>query len=218
MNEIESFSELTQALMEKTITKEQLLNIVKRDSNMIPSLLRGVDSSKATVRYSCGKVLMDLSNEHPETLYPFFNFFVDLLGSDYRILTWNALAIIANLSRVDKNKKFDCIFDKYFSFLDNDYMVTVANVVGNSGKIALAKPYFIPKITDKLLKIQEISLTPHLTEECKKVIAQQTIKSIDLFFDKIDSQERVITFVKAFLTSSRKKLRTTAEDFLEKWS
>jgi len=198
------------------MSKEELFNRVKQDSSLIPLLLKGVDRSKAAVRYSCSKVLMDLSEEHPEKLYPHFDFFVNLLDSKYRILTWNALAVIANLTRVDTDNKFDVIFDKYYSFLDDDYMVTVANVVGNSGKIAHAKPYLIPKITDELLKVQDISTTPHLTEECRRVIAQHTIKTLDLFFDRIDQKERVISFVKACLDSPRKKLRTAAEKFLEK--
>ena len=97
-------------------------------------------------------------------------------------------------------------------------MVTVANVVGNSGKIALAKPYLIPKITEELLKVEDISTSPHLTEECKRVIAEKTIKVLDLFFDRIDQKERVISFVKACFDSPRERLRTTAENFLKKWS
>ena len=218
MGENDDFSGLVQALVDKTITKEELLNRVKRDFSLLPLLLKGLDSSKAAVRYGCAKVLMDLSDEHPEKLYPHFDLFIDLLDSRYRILTWNALAIIANLTRVDADKKFDAVFGKYYSLLNNDYMVTVANVVGNSGKIANAKPYLIPEITDELLKVQELSTGPHLTEECRRVIAQQAIKSVDLFFDKIDQKERVLSFVEACLDSSRKKLRTTAENFLEKWS
>ncbi len=218
MGENDDFSGLVQALVDKTITKEELLNRVKRDFSLLPLLLKGLDSSKAAVRYGCAKVLMDLSDEHPEKLYPHFDLFIDLLDSRYRILTWNALAIIANLTRVDADKKFDAVFGKYYSLLNNDYMVTVANVVGNSGKIANAKPYLIPEITDELLKVQELSTGPHLTEECRRVIAQQAIKSFDLFFDRVDQKERVISFVEACLDSSRKKLRTTAENFLEKWS
>jgi len=218
MGENDDFSGFVQALVDKTITKEELLNRVKRDFSLLPLLLNGLDSSKAAVRYGCAKVLMDLSDEHPEKLYPHFGSFIELLDSRYRILTWNALTIIANLTPVDADKKFDVVFGKYYSLLNNDYMVTVANVVGNSGKIANAKPYLIPEITDELLKVQELSTGPHLTEECRRVIAQQAIKSFDLFFDKIDQKETVISFVKACLDSSRKKLRTTAENFLEKWS
>jgi hypothetical protein len=218
MGKNNDFSQLTKALVDKSMTKEELFKRVKQDFSLITFLLKGVGSPKAAVRYGCAKVLMDLSEEHPEKLYPYFDSFTDLLDSKYRILTWNALAIVANLTRVDTDKKFDSIFDKYYSFLDNHYMVTVANVVGNSGKIALAKPYLIPKITEELLKVEDISTGPHLTEECKRVIAQQAIKTLDLFFDRIDQKEQVISFVKACLDSSRKKLRTTAENFLKKWN
>lgn len=218
MDEKHDFSQLTGALLDASMTKEELLSKVKQDFSLISFLLSGVDSSKAAVRYGCSKVLMDLSAEHPEKLYPYFDSFTDLLDSKYRILTWNAFAIIANLTQVDTDKKFDAIFDKYYNFLENDYMVTVANVVGNSGKIALAKPYLIPKITEKLLKVQDISTSPHLTEECKRVIAHHTIKTLDLFFDRIDQKERVISFVKVHRDSPRKKLRTAAENFLKKWS
>jgi len=217
MAKIDDFSELAHALVDKKMTKEELLDKVRQDFSLIPLLLVGVGSSKAAVRYGCAKVLMDLSAEHPKKLYPHFDSFIDLLDSRYRILTWNALAIIANLTRVDADNKFDAVFDKYYSLLDNDYMVTVANVVGNSGKIALAKPYLVPKITDKLLKVQTLSTTLHLTEECKRVIAQQAINSFDLFFDRVDHKEQVLSFVEECLGSSRKKLRTAAEDFLEKW-
>ena len=217
MGKKDEFSQLTEAILDKSMTKEELLNRVRRDFSLIPLLLKGVNHPKAAVRYGCAKVLMDLSEEYPEKLYPYFDSFIELLDSKYRILTWNALAIVANLTRVDTDNKFDPIFDKYYSFLDDDYMVTVANVVGNSSKIALAKPYLIPKITDELLKAQDISTTPHLTEECKRVIAQQAIKTLDLFFDRIDQKERVISFVKLHLDSPRKKLRTAAEKFLKKW-
>ncbi len=217
MSEKNDSSQLTQALIDKSLTKEELLNKVRKDFNLLPFLLNGVHSSKAAVRYGCSKVLMDLSEENPEKLYPYVDSFIDLLDSKYRILTWNALTIIANLTKVDADNKFDAIFEKYYGFLNNDYMVTVANVVGNSSRIAQAKPYLIPKITDELLKVEDISTTPHLTEECKRVIVQATIKSLDLFFDRIDQKERVISFVKSHLDSSRKSLRTAAENFLEKW-
>lgn len=162
---------------------------------------------------------MDLSAEHPERLYPYMDAFVGLLENKYRILTWNALAILANLARVDEKHKFDVVFDKYYSFLNNDYMVTVANTVGNSGKIALAKPYLIPRITAELLKVEHLSVTPHLTEECKRVIAESAIKTFDLFFDNLDEKDKkkVLGFVERHLDSSRRTLSAKAAGFLEKW-
>jgi len=185
---------------------------------VFPEIIDGVSSGKAAIRYGCGKVLMDLSEEYPDKLYPYMDFFIKLLSSKYRILTWQAMFITANLTKVDKNKKFDSIFDKYYSFLNDEYMVTVANVVGHSGKIALAKPHLIPKITKELLKVENIKTTPHLTDECKKVIAEKAIQSIDMFFPQIENKDEVISFVKKHAASSRKTLKTKSEEFLNKWN
>jgi hypothetical protein len=210
-------SELLQKLVNKSMTKEELFQNVKEDFGMLPEVLKGISSSKAAIRYGCAKVLMDLSEEHPEKLYPYMDYFIDLLDSKYRILTWNAMAIIANLAKVDKDKKFDAIFDKYYSFLNDNYLVTVASVVEHSSKIALAKPYLIQKITNELLKVNDISTTPHLTDECRRVIAEKAIKSFDLFFDRIDTKEKVISFAKRHLDSPRKTLKREAESFLRRW-
>lgn len=209
--------ELLEKLVDKSMTKTELREKLSQDYSLLPTVLEGTSSSKAAIRYGCAKVLMDLSEEHPEQLYPHMDFFIDLLDSKYRILTWNALAIIANLAKVDKDGKFDAAFKKYFSFIDAEYMVTVANVVGNSGKIALAKPHLSEKITNELLKVEHLSTTPHLTEECKRVIAEAAIKSFNLFYDQIEKKESVISFVKSHLHSSRRTLRATAASFLDKW-
>ncbi|MCJ7763158.1 hypothetical protein MUP38_06880 [Candidatus Bathyarchaeota archaeon] len=210
-------NELLKKLAAKTLTKDELRRKVEHDFNLLPTLLTGVSSPKAAIRYGCAKILMDLSDEYPEKLYPYMDTFVALLGSKYRILTWNAMAIIANLAKVDKEQKFDAVFDRYYGFLNDEYMVTVANVVGNSGKIALAKPYLAPRITEKLLTVENLSVTPHLTEECKRVIAEHAIGAFDLFFDKVKQKEKVFAFVERQLNSSRSTLRVQAENFLKKW-
>jgi len=210
-------SDLFQKLADKSITKEQLFKKVIQNDELIPELLKGVSSPKPAIRYGCAKILMDLSEEKPEQLYPYMDFFITLLDSNYRILTWNAIIIIANLTKVDSENKFDDIFEKYYSLLDNEYMVTVANVVGSSGKIALAKPHLTNQIVEKLLMVEKISTTPHLSSECKRVIAEHTIKTFDLFFPQIEQKEKVFSFVKKHLKSSRKTLRMESENFLDKW-
>ena len=94
-------SELLHKLGSKSLTKEELLQKVRANPDLIPEVLSGVSSSKAAVRYGCAKVLMDLSQEQPERLYPYMDSFLALLDSKYRILVWNAMAIIANLAKVD---------------------------------------------------------------------------------------------------------------------
>jgi LPS O-antigen subunit length determinant protein (WzzB/FepE family) len=96
-------------------------------------------------------------------------------------------------------------------------MVTVANVVGNSEKVALAKPHLVQKITSELLKVENISTTPHLTVECKRVITEKAIEYFDVFFDRIEAKDEVLSFVKKNKNSPRKSLKTQAENFLKKW-
>jgi len=209
-------TDLLQKFGNKAFTKEELLQKVEKDFSLLPVVLKGTSSSKATVRYGCAKVLMDMSEKYPETLYPYIDNFIVLLKSRYRILTWNAIAIIANLTGVDRDHKFDAIFDQYYGFLNDQYMVTVANVVGNSAKIALAKPHLVQRITSELLKVENIKLTPHLTAECKRVIIEHAIRSLDVFFEKIQAKEQVLSFVRKQLCSPRTSLRKEAQSFLEK--
>jgi hypothetical protein len=212
--------QLLQKLADKSITKETLYKTVSENFELLPDIFEGISFPKATVRYGCAKVLTDLSSNYPEKLYPHMDQFVALLDSKHRILIWNALAAIANLCAVDEKKKFDAIFDKYFSFLNNEYLVTVANVVANSGKIASKKPYLIRKITTELLKTENLATTPHLTEECKLVIAEHAVKSFGMFIGKMDEEEKtkVLSFVKRQLKSRRKTLSAEAEAFLKRWS
>ena len=100
------------------------------------------------------------------------------------------MAIIANITLVDTEKKFDTVFNKYSSFLKDEYMITVANTIENLGKIAKAKPYLIQKITKEILDVENIKLTPHLTEECKKVIVEKAIGSFELFFENIEEKKK----------------------------
>ncbi len=211
-------SKLILKLADKSLTKEELCAMVERDFQLLPEVLVGVSSSKPTIRYGCAKVLMDLSAKAPLPLYPHFNEFAALLESKHRILVWNALAILANLCAVDEDKRFDAIFDKYYGFLGDPYMVTVANVVGNSSKIAVAKPYLIPKITRELLRVSQISPTPHLTEECKRVITEKAIESFGVFFDGLDAEQKkqVIAFSERHVGSSRKSLSIKAAEFLKR--
>jgi hypothetical protein len=98
-------SDLLQRLAEKTITKKELLEAVESDFTLLPVVVKGVSSPKAAVRYGCASTLMDLSEKHPEKLYPHMGFFISLLNSKRRILVWNAFATIANLRAVDVDKK-----------------------------------------------------------------------------------------------------------------
>ena len=208
---------LVERLADKSMSTAELKESVLRNPALLSEVLVGVNASKAAVRYGCSKVLLELSEDSPDLLYPHMDFFVHLLDSKYRILTWNALTIIARLTGVDTKKKFDEIVEKYFGFFHDDYMVTVATVVENAGTIARAKPYLIPKITKELLKVGELKTGKHLTAECRLVIAEKAIDSLTMFFDQVTNKQDVLSFVEQWTTSRRRPLREKARRFMNQW-
>lgn len=209
--------DLLKHLEDKSITKRELTKAVEGDYHLLPTLIDGMSSPKAAIRYGCSSALLDLSQSHPEKLYPYFNHFALLLGGKYRILTWNATAILANLSSVDVDSRFESIFDNYFGLIEDEYMVTVANAVANSGKIALAKPHLTEEILDEILRVDLLPVTPHLSEECRRVIAEKAIESIDSFCGQIKDRGRVLDFAGKYLGSPRSSLRIKVGKFIAKW-
>ena len=210
------YDDVLKKLGNKKLTKGKLHQMVEHNFELIPVLVEGMSSQKANIRYGSGKILMDLSEKYPKKLYPYIDSIFRLLDSKYRIIIWNSMAIIANITPVDTEKKFDTVFNKYSSFLKDEYMITVANTIENLGKIAKAKPYLIQKITKEILDVENIKLTPQLTEECKKVIAEKAIGSFELFFENIEEKKKVLSFVEKQVKSSRKSLRSKAAEFVKK--
>jgi len=205
-----------QRLASKGITKGELQAAVEDDPALIPTIVGGLASPKAPVRYGCARVLMDLSAKRPERLYPHWEAFASLLGGRYRPLTWSAIAVIANLSAVDAEGRFEAIFDRYYSLLEDGYMVTAANVVGSSAKVARAKPRLADRIAERLLDVEKIATGPHMTEECRRVVVEEAVEALGSFYDLLSPGEKkkATAFVKRQRTSSRASLARAAEEFL----
>lgn len=210
MEDIDVFNKIR----EKKVKAEDVAKKAIKDPSLLNEVYKGVSSTKARIRYGCAKILRVISEENPKKLYPRMEFFIELLDSDKRILKWNALYIIANLAKVDVKNKFDDMFEKYYSLLNAESMVTVANVVGNSGKIAKAKPHLTQKITNELLKTENITTKSHLTQECKNIIIGHAISALGMYFDQITNRDEVLSFVKRQLKNTRKATRAKAIDFL----
>jgi len=68
-------NEYLKKLADKSMTKEELLHKVQQDFSLLPIILQGTSSSKAAIRYGCAKILMDMSEEYPQQLYPYVDFF-----------------------------------------------------------------------------------------------------------------------------------------------
>ena len=197
----------------KSIDVESVAEEAINDDNVLAELLEGILSKKETIRYNSFKVLLRISEEHPELLRPKWDFFVGLLESDNTSHKYIAIYIIANLARLDKENNFEKIFDKYYNLLDDKSVIPAGHVAGNSGKIARARPELQAKITDRLLSIDET----HHEPERRELIKGYAIESFSEYFEEAKNKREIMKFVKKQLNSKSPRTRKKAKEFLEKW-
>lgn len=208
--------DLPNRLKDKTITPETLATRAREDPDLIPSLLAGLRNPAAAVRYGSSKTLILISQQDPTLLYPHFQDFVQLLDSPHRILTWNALTILANLTTVDTENKFEKILDRYYHHLTDGYLVTATTIIDHTPTIITAKPYLADRITTHLLKTDAIPTNPHLTEECKQIIAAKTITTLDTIYPHIKNHDHILKYISRYTKSTRPTTKKLAETFLKK--
>jgi len=200
-------------LGEQAISPDELAGETIRKPGLLPELLEGLSSTNPRIKYGCAKALRSVSAESPTTLYHEFDFFANLLDSENKILRWNAMDILGNLTVVDARGRFDELFENYFSLLGDKVMITAAHVVDNSGTIATAKPHLAQRITGELLNLERIPRN----QECTNILAGKAILAFGRYFDQIEDKEKVLSFVKRQLGSTRNATRKKAEQFLRKF-
>lgn len=205
---------ILEAVAKKKNKAEALAKRVIRNPISLSELLEGIYSEKAAIKFKSAKILRIISEERPGLLYPKWDFFEKLLDSENNIIKWNAMDVIANLTRVDSRNRFDKIFRKFYGMLYEGSLITAAHVVGNSWKIAKAKPGLGSRITSELLKVEKIPLP---TEECRNILKGHAILSFSEYFDQIKEKGKVKSFARRELKNTRNATRSKAEKFLKKF-
>jgi len=210
--------DIAKEISKKGADTTKIARYAMKNPECIKQLIEGVTAPKGSIRFGYEKVLRLISEEHPELIYPYFNIFKELSGCDNSFLKWGAILTIANLAAVDSGKKLEKIFKEYYAPITGPVMVTAANIIGGSVKIALAKPHLTEKITQEILKVEKAKFLHHgeLSPECRNVAIGQAIDSFEQFFEQIENKDTVIKFVKRQLKNSRAKVARKAEKFLKK--
>ena len=196
-------------LSEKNVSVERVAEEALEDKQLLSLLIEGILSKKDTIRHNSFRVLLLISEEHPEVLYPKWDFFADLINSENSYRKLIGVRIMANLTRADTENKFEKIFDKYYDLL-NDSVIVAGHLAANSGKIAKAKPRLQTKITDKLLKIDETN------QKHKDLAKAGDLEAFDEYFEETRDKKKILEFVKDQLNCKSPKARKKATEFLSK--
>jgi len=208
---------IVEQLKQKEDTSK-LVNQVIKNPEQIEILVNTIQNEKGSIKFGCEKILRLISEKSPELIYPYFDFFANLLDIDNNFLKWGAIITISNLISVDIENKFEKIFEKYYKPVTGPVMVSAANIIGNSWKIIQSKPHLTGKIINRILKSEKAEYyhKGELSPECKKIVCGSAIDTFEKIFDQIKNKKQVILFVKNQLKNSRLKVRKKAEKFLAK--
>lgn len=198
-------------LNKETIDVKGVADEAVKDDNVLNELLDGILSTKDVLRFNSFKVLNLLSEERPEMLYHKWDFFAVMLNSDNAYHKLIAIRLIANLTKVDTNNKFEKLFNKYYNLL-NDSVIIAGHITALSGKIAQAKPKLQKQITKQLLNIDKTE------QKHKDLIKAGAIDSFSEYFESVKDKKKIIKFVKEQLESTSPKTKKKAKEFLEKWN
>jgi hypothetical protein len=205
---------MLEELFDKKADIEKMAGRAVTDDTLVAGLVDGLTEKNEDYRYNCSKVLYAVSREHGEIIYPYWDKIAGLLDSKNSFHRMSAVHHLANLTPVDKDNKFEAVFEKYFRLLD-DTSVFVAIYIGQaSGKIAVAKPGLQKEITGKLLAVDK---THHLPGR-KELIKAGIIESFDKYIKDYPEKPEMIEFVKKQIESESPKTRNTAKAFIKKWA
>ncbi|MFQ6084628.1 MAG: hypothetical protein ACE5WD_14915 [Candidatus Aminicenantia bacterium] len=204
-------SDILDKLGKKEIKAEDITEKIIKNPDFLPEIFNGISSENPRVKFKSAKILRIISEKDPKKLYSKIDFFINLLDSENNIIKWNAMDIIANLTLIDSENKFDEIFKKYYGLLSDESMITAGHVVDNSAKIVKAKPYLQDKITTELLKIESIPRE----QECKNILLGKVILSFGQYIDQVKNKEKMISLAKRQLNNTRNATKVKAEKFLK---
>lgn len=205
-------------LIEQKKDIELLVNHVINNPNEVDSLVDVIKTNPKSIKFGCEKILRLVSEKEPELIYPYFDFFVQLIDSPNSFLKWGAIMTVANLVKIDTQNKFEEIFERYFRLINEPAMVTAANTIGHSWKIALAKPYLTDTIVERILKLENTSYIHkgEVSPECKNIVRGVAIQTFGKIIPLTNKKEEIIGFVEKQLNNKRPKVRKQAEAFMRK--
>jgi hypothetical protein len=206
-------ADIQKELAKKDDNSEKLAKIALAGPEALAVVIGAISSKNARAKFKAAKVLAVASEMKPEALYPEWDFFVKLLAHKNKIIVWNAIRIVGNLAAADKEGKFEKIFNDFYGLMKSGSLITAANVIGISGKIANFKPALADRIAKELLKSKDVQLP---TSECKNVLMGQAVSAFGEFYDKMgpEMKKKVVKFAKMLFENSRSGTRNKAEEFL----
>jgi hypothetical protein len=195
------------------IDPASILAGVQSDRKMLNAVFLGLSSSLPRVKFGCSKLLVLLSEADPEILYDKIDAVIELLKSENQILKWNAISILGNMARIDRDDRIKGLLPYLYKLLSSGELVTTNHAIAALGKIARNFPDKQKTAVSKLLAIEHGQFE---TGECKNIAIGKVVLALQMFIDPTHAGKAVLSFVERQTKNRRPATASKARSFLRK--
>jgi len=193
---------------------DKILALIKADHTLVDAVFNELSGHMPRVKFSCAKSILLLSEHDPSLLMSKLDQILKLLGSENRILKWNAIAIIGNMASADSVSRIRPVLPELHACLSGGELITANHAIAALAKIGCAHPGERKKIISKLLLIEHANFD---TAECRNIAIGKVILALGKVVDPSNVPEEVIEFARRQAANTRKATAGKAESFLRRY-
>jgi len=199
--------------MPSSVTLPALARKAIVDADVLQGLLDSLrpENTDLRSRERAFKALLPLAETKPDALLPHWSAFAALLKSDKAFSKYPAVHLIAALVPADRQHRFDRSFHAYFALLDDKAVSVAAHVARLAGAISQARPDLEPRITRRLLALDQ----SHYDASRRDLVKSYALEAFAATFARSKQQAAMIAFAQSMLRSKSPRAVKVARTFLK---
>ena len=207
---------LIREISDTNVNIEKYTDIVLKDEKIRREIVNQMLTHKhIMVYYHCYYILDRAASRNPELFYDNWKDFEKLLDHENSYHRTIGLVMISNLIKVDKEKYFDNISDKYFMFINDEKITTARDCVVCTGKILEQRSDYIDKVIKLYLDMEKIC---KFKENQKALLLYDIFVIFDEFYEKTSFKKEIDKKILDNLKNSSPKTRKKANELKKKYS
>lgn len=160
------------------------------------------------IYYHCYYILSYASEINPKLFYKYWDDFVSLLNHNNSYHRDIGMTLIANLVSVDTDGKFDNIFDKYISHINDKKFMTSQCCIKSLKKIAQERKDLIDAIVSVLLQIDD--RTSYFKKQ-KELLKYGVLDIFQIVYNRSNHKNEIKLFIENCIESISPKTRNMAK-------
>jgi hypothetical protein len=166
------------------------------------------------VYYHCYYVVVKASGERPELFYKYWDEIATLLKHENSYHRNFALEILANLTKVDRENRFDKVFPDFFKHFNDIKFMTGQCCTRSCLKVLENKKELRDQMIPVLLEVDHRS---SYTMKQKDLLKCDILEILDHFYEEISGKMGVNEFIKSAVHSKSPKTQKKARVLVTKY-